>query len=557
MGRGKGSGVEAAGIKKMTVAPCTEACPAGIDVPRYIRYIRNRDFARALAVIRERIPFPAVCGFACAHPCEAKCARLQFEDAIAIRLLKRAAYEKGGGAPIHGRKRAITGKKVAVIGAGPCGLTAAYFLAGLGHAVTVFETLPEAGGMLRYGIPEYRLPKDIVEREIAFIQSRGVDIRTNSPVSSAKELLAKGYDAVLAATGAWKAVQTGIEGDDSLSVVEGIAFLREANTGQRQAIGKKVIVVGGGNTAVDAARVIVRMGSKASLIYRRRAEDMPALPEEIVEAKEEGVATKFLSAPTRAAQGRAVCVRMEPGPLDASGRPRPVPIKGSGFSIPCDAVIMAVGQSADAGVLELEANENGTALVGAALDTPARGIFAAGDLVLGPSTIIDAIAQGRLASVSIDRYLGGDGRIDLEAEEPAEEHVPLPEAKPIGTHRSQPEQVPPRRRVKGFGLVESGYDEETAAAEAERCLACDIRQYTVEVNPIICKECGYCKEMCPMDIFGTSDTFNAGGYKPAVVRSSDRCFGCLKCLYICPDFAITIKEVTSNRCPSGTGIQQN
>jgi formate dehydrogenase (NADP+) beta subunit len=532
-------------MKKMTVAPCTEACPAGIDVPRYIRHIRNRDFDLALAVIRERIPFPAVCGYACAHPCEVKCARLQFEDAIAIRLLKRAAYEKGGAAPANGRKAASTGKKVAIIGAGPCGLTAAYFLAGLGRAVTVFETLPQAGGMLRYGIPEYRLPKDIVDREIAAIQARGVEIVTDSPVSSAKELLAKGYDAVLAATGAWKAVQMGIEGSDASPVVDGIAFLQKVNTGEQRAIGKKVIVVGGGNTAVDAARASVRMGSKASLIYRRRSEDMPALPEEIAEAKEEGVVTKFLSAPVRVAKGKAVCIRMEPGPLDESGRPRPVPVKGSDFSLSCDTVIMAVGQRADAGALDLDEHENGTARVGAALDTPTRGIFAAGDLVSGPNTIIDAIAQGRLASISIDRYLGGEGRIDAGL--PAEEPATLHETKPIGTRRLRTKQVSPRSRVKGFCVVESGYDEETAATEAERCLACDIRQYTVEVNPLICKECGYCREMCPADIFGTSDTFNASGYKPAVVKSSDRCVGCLKCLYICPDFAITIKEGKSNQ----------
>ncbi|MHB9096592.1 MAG: FAD-dependent oxidoreductase [Syntrophales bacterium] len=524
----------------MTIAPCREACPAGIDVPRYIRHIRNRAFDMALAVIREKIPFPAVCGYACVHPCESKCARIQYDEAIAIRMLKRAAYEKSGGVLAYERKAKPTGKRVAVIGAGPCGLTAAYYLAGAGHAVSVFEARHRAGGMLRYGIPEYRLPNDILDREIAMIASHGVEIVTDTPVSSARELLEKGYDAVLAASGAWRAVKMGIVGETSSLVMDGLAFLQEVNAGARSTIGKKVIVVGGGNTAIDAARACVRMGAKAVLIYRRGRGEMPASPEEVAEAREEGVRFEFMAAPIRISKGKAVCIRMEAGPLDASGRPRPVPIEGSEFALSCDAVIMAVGQAADAGALNLEANGDGTAWVDAALATPVPGIFAAGDAVLGPKTIIDAIAQGRLAAISIDRYLGGEGRIDGGA--PADAGTELPETKPPGMRRPKPERVPVKSRLKGFGVVEAGYDEETAAAEAERCLACDIRQYTVEVNAAVCKDCGYCREMCHMDIFAVSETFNAGGYKPAVVKSSDRCVGCLKCLYVCPDFAIAIKE---------------
>ncbi len=538
----------ATGAKTTTIAPCREACPAEIDVPRYIRHIRNRDFDGALAVIREKIPFPAVCGHACVHPCESKCARIQFDEAIAIRMLKRAAFERSRGELVYERKAKPTGKRVAIIGAGPCGLTAAYYLAGLGHAVAVFERLPRAGGMLRYGIPEYRLPNGIIDREIAMIQSRGVEIETNVPVLSARELLEKGYDAVLAASGAWKAVQTGIEGTDAPLVMDGIAFLEEVNTGARHAIGRRVVVAGGGNTAVDAARASVRMGADVALLYRRGREEMPAAPEEVAEAEEEGVRIEFMAAPVEVGKGRAVCIRMAPGPPDASGRPRPMPIEGSEFSLSCDAVIMAVGQAADAGALKLEANADGTARVDAALETPSRGVFAAGDVVSGPKTIIEAIAQGRRVSVSIDKYLGGDGRID--ADEPREEVAEPPEAKPAGARRPRPERVPSKGRIRGFGLVEFGYDEETATREAERCLACDIRQYTVEVNPVVCKECGYCMEMCRMEIFAASETFNAGGYKPAVVKSSDGCVGCLKCLYVCPDFAITIIEGRPESCPA-------
>jgi NADPH-dependent glutamate synthase beta subunit-like oxidoreductase len=533
---------------KKTIAPCREACPAGIDVPRYIRHIRNRDFDGALAVIRERIPFPAVCGHACVHPCEAKCARIQYDEAIAIRLLKRAAEERGLGAPSYGIKAKPSGRRVAVIGSGPCGLTAAYYLAGKGHAVTVFEALPEAGGMLRYGIPEYRLPNDVVDREIDAIRRRGVEIVTSSPVRSAQELKDRGYDAVLVASGAWKPLKMGIEGEDSSLVMDGLAFLKAVNTGAMTAVGKKVIGVGGGNAAIDASRASVRMGAKVTLLYRRSRQDMPASPDEVAEAEEEGVRIVFMTAPIRVLRGKVLCIRMAPGPLDNSGRPRPVPVEGSEFSLACNTIIMAGGQTADAEALKLEENRNGTVKVDAKSATTIPGIFAAGDAVTGPKTIIDAIAQGRSACSSIDRHLGGDGKIDEDVS--PDESTSLPDPSPMGTGQPLPERLPLKARKQGFYLVESGYDEETAVSEAQRCLACDIRQYTVEVNPAICKECGYCREMCHMGIFVTSETFNANGYKPSVVTSSDRCVGCLKCLYVCPDFAIRITEGQPERGPA-------
>ncbi len=526
--------------EQIKIAPCREACPAGIDVPRYIRYIRNGDFDEALAVIRERIPFAAVCGYACAHPCESRCARIQYDEAVAIRRLKRAAATYSHRSPKSEETAKSTSKKVAVIGSGPCGLTAAYYLAELGHSVAIFEKLPKAGGMLRYGIPEYRLPKDIVDREIAFIKSRGVGIVTGTKVDSAAKLLSEGFDAVLAASGAWKAQKMGIEGEGLPTVVDGVKFLAEYNSGVRRPVGKRVVVVGGGNTAVDASLASVRMGAKVVLVYRRSREDMPALPEEIAQAEEEGVRIQCMAVPVQITKSRIVCIRTAPGPVDGSGRPRPVPVEGSEFALSCNAVVMAVGQSADAGALGLAGNGDGTIAAGADTATQNKGIFAAGDAATGPMTIINAIAQGRLACAAIDRFLGGKGRIGRDASPGA---VPEPsEPEPMGTCRVEPGRIPLSARFQGVGPVEYSYSEKEAVEEAGRCLSCDVRRYEVEIDPVICKACGYCREMCHMDIFGVSDTFNAGGYKPSVVKRSDRCVGCLKCLYVCPDFAIKIND---------------
>jgi NADPH-dependent glutamate synthase beta subunit-like oxidoreductase len=525
-------------FKKMP--PCRKACPAGIDIPRYIRQISQGDFDGALATIQEKIPFPAVCGYACAHPCESACSRRQYDEAVAIRLLKRAAEAHSTAKTTSINKHAPTGKKVAVVGSGPCGLTAAYYLSCLGHEVKVFEALPMAGGMLRYGIPAYRLPKDVLDREIDAVRSSGVDIVTNTPVSSGEALLAKGFDAVLGAAGAWRSLNMGIMGEDAPMVLDGLRFLQEVNSGRRKTIGGDVIVVGGGNTAVDAARAGLRMGAKTVLLYRRSREDMPALPEEVTDAEEEGVQIKFMTAPVRIEKNSVVCIKMAPGAVDESGRKKPLPVDGSEFSLPCDTVILAVGQTADAAVLRLVDNTDGTAKVDAKLRTPVKGLFAAGDAVTGPKTIIDAIAQGRLASIFMDRYLGGKG--DIDPQSPPERALEHPQPKPMAVPRRLSEKMPAVDRTRGFDLVESGFDKATAIRESERCLACDIHHYRVQLNPDLCKGCGYCMEMCGMNVFSTSNAFNAGGYKPLVVENTDRCAGCFKCVYVCPDLAISLQE---------------
>jgi formate dehydrogenase (NADP+) beta subunit len=526
---------------KKSTAPCQEACPAGIDVPRYVRYIRNGQFTEALAVITERIPFPSVCGYACVHPCEAKCSRLQFDEAVAIRMLKRAAAELGSNSPARIIKRPPTGKRVAVVGSGPCGLTAAYYLSGQGHEVTVYEALPLPGGMLRYGIPEYRLPEEIVDREITLIRESGVEIITGTPISSAAALREKGFDAVLVATGAWKPARMGIPGEDSPKVIDGLSFLRQVNERKAPAIGRRVIVVGGGNTAIDASRASVRLGAKVIQLYRRTQAEMPAGCEEVIEAREEGVDLQYLTAPVKIEDGQVTSIRMRLGEPDASGRPAPVPVSGSEFVLPFDTLIMAIGQQADAASVHLDCEKNGTVRVDQDhLATPQKGIFAGGDAVNGPSTIIQAIAQGRLACASIDRFLGGTGSLPEPLSK--ESDMEPPETAPRGAVKPAVRKIALKRRCTTFDPVERTYGKKAAMAEAVRCLSCDLRSYDIIINGLICKDCGYCQEVCSLNLFEQSADFNPSGYKPAVAVHTDQCIGCLRCLYICPDFAITIKE---------------
>jgi len=287
--------------EELVVPPCREGCPAGIDVPRYIRRIKDGKFDEALAVIRERIPFPSICGYACYSPCELKCGNRQFGEPIAIRALKRAAAEKGG--ELWKKSLLIkpdTGKRVAIVGSGPSGLTAAYYLATLGHKVTVLEALDKPGGMMRVGIPEYRLPREALAREIGYLEEIGVKIETGQRVDSVDKLPQQDYDAVYLACGAHKGAALGIPGDDAPGVLDGISFLRNVNEGNKVELDKKVAVIGGGNTAVDAARCAIRLGAKeVTVIYRRSEAEMTAYQEEVGAAIYEGVKIVFLAAPIR------------------------------------------------------------------------------------------------------------------------------------------------------------------------------------------------------------------------------------------------------------------
>ncbi len=462
--------------------PCSRFCPAGIDVPRYLQFIADGKPGEALAVIREKIPFPAICGFVCFHPCETRCARSKFDEAIAIRMLKRFAWEHDTGVWKENNKVApASGKRVAIIGSGPAGLTAAYYLAKLGHSVTVYEALPEPGGMMLWGIPAYRLPKDAVRSEIEEIENIGVEIRTNGRVDSIDKLFEESYNAIFVAIGAHQSLRMGVEGEDSHQVMDCLGFLRKTRLGDNIEVGANVAVIGGGNSAIDAARTALRLGAKkVTIFYRRSQAEMPATQEEMEEALAEGVKFQFLVAPSRifSRDGTAELefVRTELGALDESSRPRPMPIKGSEFSMSFDTIIAAIGQRPEIPQqFDLPISQGNVIEVAPHnLATSKEGVFAGGDAVTGPASIIEAIAAGRKAAISIDRYLGGKGDIREVLAPPKAGGAPRDE----GEKKRRPTMPsrPFEQRIRDFRQVELGYSKEMAIEEAKRCLRCDLKE---------------------------------------------------------------------------------
>ncbi len=471
-----------AGVCKALVkSPCQNACPAGIDVPRYIRLIHDGKLGEAVAVIREKVPFPAVLGYVCLHFCEQKCRRGEVDEALAIKMLKRFAADHDTGSwKKKSRILPPSGKKVAVIGSGPAGLTAAYYLAKQGHEVTVFEATSVTGGMMRLGIPEFRLPREVLDSEIGEIKTVGVNIKVNSRVESLDDLFKQGYAAIFTGIGAYRSRDMGIEGEDDAAVLNGIDFLRDVNLGVKMKLGNKVLVVGGGNAAIDSARTALRLGVKeVGIAYRRTYAAMPASAEEVREAIEEGVKLDFLVTPVRITRSdgrlRVEFVRMELGSIDESGRRRPVPIKGSEFVCEYDTIIKNIGDHPQVpGGYGLTLGKGGEIEVDPdTLATSREGVYAGGDVVSGPASVIEAIAAGRQAAIAIDRHLGGRGDID--------EHLAPPEEiRPFtveGGERRRPPMcmLAPDKR-NGFALVELGYDQAKAVEETERCLRCDLEK---------------------------------------------------------------------------------
>ena len=495
------------GVKAIEFAyPCYKACPAGIDIPRYVRLVARGRPSAALAVIRETVPFPGSLGRVCIHPCETACQRGKVaEQSICIRMLKRFAGDNSDHSWRERAKRLpSTGKRVAVVGAGPAGLTAAYYLAKLGHKVTVYEALPEPGGMMRVGIPEYRLPRDILSREIEEIKSVGVNIELNTRIESLDPLFDRGYNAIFLAIGAHEGMKLGAEGENLPGVIESAEFLRRANLGEKINVGQRVGVVGGGNVAIDAARISLRLGAKkVAILYRRTRAEMPASPEEVDAALEEGVEIMYLAAPSKVSREDGVLklesIRMELGEPDASGRRRPVPIKGSEFVIELDTLIAAIGQRPEVPAGFNVKVERGNVLkVDDDLRTTREGVFSGGDCASGPASVIEAIAAGRKAAQTIDRHLGGKGDISESLVDPKEAMYWL-EADPPQEKLATFSHLSPEVAIKSFDEVEHAMGDETAIAEALRCLQCHVITPPDELllQDANCQFCGACVDACP------------------------------------------------------------
>jgi len=469
--------------------PCMDTCPVNIEVHGYVALIAQGKFHEALDLIKERNPFPSICGRVCHHPCEIRCRRAEIDEPLALRALKRFVadheieLERGKIKPKVEKFRA---EKVAIIGSGPAGLSCAYYLIRRGYRITIFEALETPGGMMAVGIPNYRLPKRLTRLEISDILNMGIELKTGVEIGKdiSFDKLTKEYNAVFVAIGAKKNVKLGIPGEENEGVIPVLDFLRDVNLGNVISIGRKVTIIGGGDSAIDAARTSIRLGTKeVTVLYRRSLEEMPARKEDINEAKLEGVKIETLVAPVRilSTNGRVnslECIRMKLGEFDKTGRRRPIPIEGSEFKIDTDMVIPAVGQAVDFTFLtdKLEITEEGTIKVDENQMTSYSGVFAGGDAVTGPETVISALAQGMRAGEAIDKYLN-NGKVSEEVVAKTKISYPTralveEEIEVAETKRQIMPTLKKVERVKGFKEVELGFTKEMAITEAKRCLRC-------------------------------------------------------------------------------------
>ncbi len=555
---------------KLAPAPCQMTCPAGLDIPTYVTLIGLGRDAEAIDVIRKDCPFPWVCGLVCTRPCEFMCVRGRIDTSIAIKNLKGFAAERAmsEGSYRNPSTEPAKNKKVAVIGAGPGGLSAAYYLALKGYGVRVIEQHPVAGGMLLLGIPRYRLPREIIDREVDMLRNLGVEFSFSTRFGTDikfDQLKTEGFAAFFFAIGAHLSFQLNIPGEtDFPQVIDAVDFLRKVALGDRQPPGKTVIVIGGGNVAIDAARTCLRLGCKSVVLaYRRTRAEMPADPEEVEQAEEEGVQFEFLNIPLEVVGSRGrleglKCLRAKLVTIEGKNRKFPKAIEGSDYVIKADAVISAIGQQVDAASLESVAGLDWTRrktiqINTITTETGAAGIFAAGDAATGPATVIEAIGGGKRAAESIHRYLSG---------------IPQPKMPPVPSRRGRVEwlQVPATtkmtlrrpdmpllnidRRRTTFQQVELGYSENMAREEARRCLRCDI-----------CLRCGKCVEIC-RDKMGV-DALQMGYFDfdhPVATDyrvTADRCILCGACATNCPTGAMRMEDRDDERVLSLCGTILN
>lgn len=578
--------------------PCVLHCPASVNAQGYVQAIARGDDREAVRIIKERLPIPASIGRVCPHPCEGGCRRQMVEEPISIAYLKYFAADNviqaGGYLPA---KAASTGKRVGIIGGGPGGLTAAYYLSLKGHRVTIVDAMPQMGGMLRYGIPEYRLPKAVLDEEIAEIASLGVEMKNNYRIgvdATFEDFQAK-YDAVVLAIGAWSSMPVGCPGEDLEGVMGGIDFLQQVALGQPPAIGDKVAVVGGGNTAMDACRTAVRLGAKeVYVVYRRTEKEMPAEQLEIDEAREEGVVYKFLTNPAEilGENGRVTALKlqvMELGEPDASGRRSPVPVPGQFETLPVTAVIAAIGQKANvAGFDGVELNRKG--IISAdetSYRTSVEGVFAVGDATNnGASIAIEAIGEARRCAKVVDLYLNGVEVPYRKTYLSVKQVGPEAFADYIKRPRAKMPVRDPEARKHDFEAINLGFSEAQARAEAARCLDCGCHDFeqcklircanlyelqpqkverlrgTGRVHPSYkekrlvaierdqgkCILCGQCVRLCDEVVGkGIIDLVGRGfdtAIKPEFLTSDvvKGCVDCLACAKACPTGALRIRE---------------
>jgi heterodisulfide reductase subunit A len=492
--------------------PCVQTCPAGTNVQGYVALVKSGRYQEAVKLIMEKLPLPGTLGRVCPAPCEQVCRRGEVDSAVAIRDLKRFAADQVNLAELPLPEIEERSEKIAVIGSGPAGLAVAYYLRLKGYQITIFEALPVLGGMLRVGIPDYRLPPEVLDGEIQNILRLGIETQTNQRLGAdftLDDLRKQGYKAIFLAIGAHRSLKLGISGEEDFQgVIDAVEFLREVNLGEREKPGNRVVVIGGGNVAIDAARAALRLGcEQVNIVYRRSREQMPAYPEEIEGALAEGVKIHYLTTPLRVlgTDGKVSgfeCLETELGPPDESGRRRPVPIENSEFVIECDAVIPAIGQHPDVDWIvdqdSLEVTRRNTLVVNPhTMQTAIPDVFAAGDAVSGPATVIEAVAAGHKAVEAIHRYLSGED-VDLYAEELASRKPPGQDWSeiPEDIFKEARAQLPHRHAQESaasFEEVALGFAEEVAQKEASRCVDCGG-----------CCECKLCVSACEAEAINHS-----------------------------------------------------
>jgi NADPH-dependent glutamate synthase beta subunit-like oxidoreductase/Pyruvate/2-oxoacid:ferredoxin oxidoreductase delta subunit len=505
-------------------APCSDACPAAVPVPAYLHLLSEGRRREAYEAFTLRNPFPAITGRVCPHFCETACNRGPYDEPLSIRSLERYLGDAAAGLPLRGPEQE-TGRSAAVIGSGPAGLSAAYYLRRSGHRVTVYERRERPGGLLRYGIPEYRLPAAVVDAEVSRLEALGVEFRTGSSLGEQVSLegLRQAHEVVVVATGAWEGQEMGVEGESLFEA--GLEYLEQVARGRLALPGRRCVVVGGGNTAMDVARMLRRLGGEVTVLYRRTAAEMPAIAEESAAAAADGVHFEFLALPRVAAKEdgalRLTVERMRLGAPDASGRARPEPT-GETFDVVCDAAFKAIGERADLTPFpaSVRRGPGGWLEVGPEGTTSDEAIFVAGDLATGPATVVGAIAQGRRAAEAVNARLGGGYGLPGWVLEERPELVAVGETNHAYFRRQARAEDAPAGDGPGGALAEETITipAADALAEIERCYSCGY-----------CNHCGTCFVFCP-DV--------AIGWDEGPVFDYEYCKGCGICVVECPGHAL-------------------